>query len=122
MSIYNITPGEQARERQVRQTWGSSAGQYAGKPALLIYQSPACFTDRSQSLQNRLLAVTKASVRDLGATNYSTKHRLPLHDIVSYSVSHDGEGFLINALMNGIRSANFVLKLTNFVSKLTILY
>ena len=54
------------------------------------------------SMQNRVLAVTRTSIRDLDTSKYSMKHRLPLVELLTYSVSHDGEGFLLNALVKGV--------------------
>jgi hypothetical protein len=42
-----------------------------------------------EAMQNRVLAVTRTSVRDLDQSNYQTKHRIPLEELLSYSVNRE---------------------------------
>jgi hypothetical protein len=55
------------------------------------------------TMQSRVLAVTQSSVRDLDSSNYQEKHRIPIEQLLSYSLSDDAQSFLLTSLMTGAR-------------------
>ena len=55
------------------------------------------------TLQSRVLAVTRLSVRDIDSSSYQTKHRIPLDQLLSYSLDDSPHGFLFTSLATGVR-------------------